>query len=399
VLAAILPAQTVWNVPNGADLAPFIAQAAPGDVLQLAASHPCFTLDKGLVLRAAAAGTTIAPVLVLSQPFGRLDSAFAIPAGERARTVGVLFTGSTAPWGATRPPYGQQVVVQGSAAFEDCGFELWSGGPAPVRGAVDVLGGDVVFTRCSLMSRDYYVALRLVAGTCTLTNTTLRGPNHNIDTHTGWSSSNNSGLRQEGGVLVGSRLTIVGGESACGLCYGAGAAGLVSVAGSMFLTDSTVTGGQATAGPPGGAGIDGHTGVQIARNAITPGSGGFPPAVAVLGAVPVPELLGLGAATGPRRGQTFTATATSSAPAALLAFVGAFDWGAATVAAFPEPWWLPLGASATLALHAPAVGSVVTYGLVVPNVASLGGVQVWLQAAQVEGGALHVSAPVGGTIR
>lgn len=43
-------AQTVWYPPYDADLTSWIAQAAPGDILQLAGTHPNFTLNKGLTL-------------------------------------------------------------------------------------------------------------------------------------------------------------------------------------------------------------------------------------------------------------------------------------------------------------------------------------------------------------
>ena len=304
--------------------------------------------------------------------------------------IGLLFTPTMAPWGP--PPIGQQVFVQGTVAFEDCRFEAWSGSTLG-EGAVDVLGGVVAFHRCNLTSWSHNAALRVVAGVCTITDTVLTGPSQSITTNPCcWQTTQNVALLNQGGVVIASRITAHGGHSLCGLCSGSGAAGIEVAAGaSMFLTDSTVRGGS-----PASNGLLGHAGVWLARNTILAGSGSPTP---VVGAVVVPELLGLGAAVAPLLGQTFSVTAMSSAPAAILAFFCAFDWTASALPPFPEPWLLPTGQAITIALYAPAPSNTVVYGLAVPNAAPLAGVQLWMQAAQFGNGTLHASPLVGGTIR
>ena len=54
------------------------------------------------------------------------------------RVIGLLFTPVMAPWGP--PPIGQQVLVQGTVAFEDCRFEHWAGNTL-VDGAVGGFAG------------------------------------------------------------------------------------------------------------------------------------------------------------------------------------------------------------------------------------------------------------------
>jgi nitrous oxidase accessory protein NosD len=45
-----LVAQTVWNVPDGHFVDPYIAQASPGDILLLGGNHDVFHVDKALTI-------------------------------------------------------------------------------------------------------------------------------------------------------------------------------------------------------------------------------------------------------------------------------------------------------------------------------------------------------------
>lgn len=389
-------AQTTWVVPDGADLAPWIAQAVPGDVLQLNANHPPFNLDKGLVLLGAGSGTVIWPMGWAPTIF---DSTMNVPAGQRARIAGLRFTGWS-QFSGMYPPVGQRVVVRGAISFEDCRFELSTNVTGALAGAVDVLSGEVVLTRCHLQSRNFHVALRLVDGICTITDSTLLGPSQSVTPQSGWNASGNWALAQSGGVLVGARLLVQGGNNNCWLCYGPGAGGMLLQGGTTFLTDSTVTGGTGTASFPASAppAIVAHPLVQLARNVLISASPN-PPNDPAPGATAVPELVGLSAIGMPQLGQTFTATAFASTAPDLIACFGALDWATATVPLFDEPLWLPLGGATLLGLQAPGAGSTIPFAVAVPNLPGLLGAQLWLQVLQVANNDLHASPVVGGTIR
>ncbi len=388
---ASLAAQTVWNVPSGASLAPYVAQAAPGDVLVLGATHPPFTLQRGLVLMAGFGTCAIVDPAVTS-----ITTTIQIPAGQHASIIGLSF--QRAGWFLV----GQQVDVTGEVRFEDCSFEAGQGTSA----ALAVHGGNVVLQRCFVRSTPAIQpsnpqAMVLHAGLCSVADTTFVGANGALGLTTWSSVGPTPGLLQLGGVLVGSRITAAGGRG----IYNSPATswlppepGFFSAGGVSYLTDSTLQGGDGLAfiANSGAVAIDAVGSVAVARCQLLVGLGASGPTTG--GSVrTVPQLVGLVGGGAVVRGQSFVATAVAGSSQPLFVAMS-LPAGGRPVLPVVEPVWLAPGA-VVLTMVLPSVGDSVPVTFPLPNAAYLFGHGIACQAFQLDGLAVRASAVVGGVIR
>ena len=379
-------AQTVWTVTNGANLPATIAQAAPGDIVLLATGTTltaAFTLNKGLTL----IGVTQTAIGLFSYP-GSPVTTINIPPGQRARLVGLDFTGITAS---------HSVRVDGDVAFEHCMFDLGY----TVIGQMTA-GSNVRLHHCT--SRGGWIAtpyysygagrMQVYNALVALVDCTLEGsPAWVYPLHPGPFFYNaTAGLEAWDSTIVASRCSFTGGSRYyTGPTQGApgiDARGNTSV----FLTDCTLTAGNGT---PGGAALAAPTATGFAQYARTTLIGG----TTTGNAVAVPELVGIGIDHGLVRGQTSTVTATAGSSQQLLAIVGGFDGTASTNPLVPEPVYGVGAGLSTLVFAIPAPGANVPYSIAVPNVVGLLGVELWFQACQLAGANVRASAVVGGVVR
>lgn len=388
-----LVGQTTWVVPAGASLAPTIALAAPGDILQLSGQHPGFTLNKGLVLLGPAQIQN--PNYAQSFPPSGVETSVQIPAGQVATLVGIDFRMS----GFLPSGVGHRVTVAGDAAFEDCQFR--GSYVQGVAATVHVQAGTVILQRCLVTGFPGTVGMRVDGGTVVMTNCEVRGGS--------WDSSFpgvTPAVQQAGGVIHASFLTAIGGSGGTstfsGITVYDGMPAMVVIGGASFVTDSTLTGGGGgslfSLGQPAPA-LQGSGQVRVARTTLAPGTAVTGAAAPSSGFTIEPTMLGMSGSGPLRLGQTFTATATVGTAQQLLGIVGGFQLQANSVPTIVEPVYGSPAQLFTLLLVAPASSAQVPVTLNVPNVASLLGLGIWLQAVQLVGSQLRTSPLVGGVVR
>jgi hypothetical protein len=179
----------------------------------------------------------------------------------------------------------------------------------------------------------------------------------------------------------------------------AAAPGIRWLAGAAYVTDCTVTGGDAGGWPQLGPGAPAVAGIaNVARTNLIPGQGqpvGGPSA----GVVPAPTMVGIRRIGVPMQGSTFTVVADAGSSNGLLAILVSFQLEEFLIQPLVEPLLLGLGPFIVLNLQVPAAGTTVSGSIAVPTTASLVGSDVWLQAIQLTGSSIRASASVGGTIR
>lgn len=369
-------AQTVWYPPNGADLTSWIAQAAPGDILQLASGHPSFTLNKGLTL--------VGPSGVLvtgGGPFLQPPSIHvAVPAGQQARLVDLSLAGVSTGYAILM----SQVVTSGNVSIERLTMQ---------DGLVSLGAGSVLMQDCQLTGSFGGTAVVSIQGaTCEITSSTVTGGNSTSSFQGGGAQV---AVDLFGGTLVASHMVATGGSSP--LSLGPGQPALRTTGGTAFLTDCTLTGGAGAApvaGTQGSPALQAAGGVSVARTNLVSGlnvlgvSTGFQQA---------PQMIGLALSSAPRRGQAFTASATTSG-GQLLGIVGGMVGTLNVVPAIVEPLLGQPQDLVTLVVSIPTAGVPVTANVTVPNQTALFGVGVWLQAIQLAGSEIRASAAAGGTI-
>lgn len=370
-------AQTVWHPPNDADLTTWIAQAAPGDILQLASTHPNFTLDKGLTL--------LGPSFIHGVPFGPLASgsyvAVSVPAGQQARLVGLTL--DSAATGYSIAP--ALLSTTGDVSLESVSVH---------QGKLTAGPGVVWLQNCTLVGL-YGVtatALELQGASCVMSACAVTGGSINLQ----FGGSAGPAIAQAGGLLVASHVTAVGGAAPIPL--GPGQPALLQGSGVAFVTDSSLAGGAGAApaaGMQGGNAIQTAGSVSVARTTLVDGANALAPST---GYQLAPQMVGMTIAGFPARGQSFTATAKTSG-GQLLGIVGGFGNTLQSVPPIVEPLFGTPQNLVTLALAIPVAGVPVTATVAVPNQVSLFGVGVWLQALQLAGSEIRASAVVGGTIR
>ena len=376
-LAATSPAQTVWTVPNGADVNAVIAQASPGDILQLGAGHPSFTVDKGVTIVGQAGYTAIYPPPT-SFPWVGGHIVVAVPPGQRASLsrlwVGAGSDGYFWYWGTVALQSGYAVLTDTS-----------------VEGYVTVSGGTQVVERMQISRGTFEVT----AGICEISDSTLSG--RDDGSFPPW--GNTVGMRVTGGTVVGSRLTVSGGDA--GFPYGSPSAAwaVIATGGTTYLTDCSLLGGNGLLSPSFVVGAPAFSGTGPLCAARTTFASGTNATSASASYQSIPELVGLRCDTAPTRGATFTVTATAGSSQGLLGMIGGFDMAPFTLPLIVEPMFGNPAQWIVLVATVPAPGAAVPYAVPVPNVASLHGVDVWVQAAQLAATEIRASVLVGGTIQ
>lgn len=388
-LAAVAAAQTTWTVPAGASLDPFVAQAAPGDVLVLGAQHPSFQLTKGLTLRPAAGRTTILPPSP-SEPC----SILAIPPGQQAVLARLDFAPAAFPPG----PQGNGIVLLGgSAGCEDCTFATL-GGIAIVQNA-----GTLALQRCVVEGASGGMGMLLVDGSCSAADCTFAGAD--ADPLALPPAPPQVAIGVLSGTLVISHSSLAAGASGTHPLTSAALGpvpGLHVQSGQVFVTDSTVAGGEfptGTSTPPPWFGAPAIRciagGVELARttllvvNAIAPTEGQVAAA---------PAQVGLRCSGPWQRGSLVTLAARAGSSGQPLAFAYWIDLVGSAQPLVVEPLWGPPGLANLAAISAPAPGAAVLLPMLLPNTAALRDVRFWMQALQLDAPALRGSAVVGGLI-
>lgn len=386
VSSAAISAQTTITVPNGADLAPYIAAAAPGDTLLLAARHPSFTLNKGLHLLGN--GTVIEPLVSTL-------STVQIPAGQRACLTNLQFPiwaslGSMSMWGS-------EVLIHGDVRLQGCSFST-------MYGAMTVSGGNVLLHGCQLYADFGGDPLLVTGGVCSVIGTTAIG-NDGLQVYMLGSHDASPGIRQTGGTLWIAHSTLLGGD--VGDLYGqpvlAGKPALLVSGGTAFVVDSTLTGGAGTQymgfPVPAKSAIQAVGPVSYARCNLV-GGAGFPQAPPTTGnATSVPNLLSIQASGAMNQGSTFQIQATAGASGQILAIAASLETSASTNPLAGQP---VLGGGANLFVQtvaaAPANGSIVTSSLAVPTNPALRGIFVTWQAFQWDSPLVQASPLVGSVV-
>lgn len=380
-------AQATISVPNGADLGPYIAAASPGDTLLLGATHPNFTLNKGLNLFGG--GTSIAPAQY--SPLTTLQ----IPAGQRACLSGLQFpfgldVGSMSLWGSN-------MLIHGDVRLENCSFST-------MQGAMTVSGGTVLLRSCQLYADFGGDPLLVTGGVCSVIDTTATG-NDGAQVYMMGDHDGSPGIRQTGGTLWIAHSTLTGGD--VGYIYGqpslAGKPALLVSGGTAFVVDSTLTGGAGTQymgfPVPAFPAIQAGGQVMHARCNLI-GGAGSPPAPPTIGnATAAPNLLAIRATGSMTQGSTFQVQAKAGASGQILVIAASLE-----TSALPNPFAAQpvLGGGTNLVVQtvaaAPPNGSTVTSSLTVPVNPALRGLFVTWQAFQWDSPLVQASPLVGSAV-
>jgi len=378
-VAAAVPAQTVWNVPAGADLTQAFAAAAPGDVMLLAPGrYSRFALGKGL--------TVVGPALIeaVATPGPIVPSTVTVPTGQAARLIGLDF--------AATPAVGHSLSLSGSVSLEDCMVGPGGDLSAPTLDTI----GSLVMQRCTVRGGGMWVA----GGTVSLSRCELHGrPAFVLSSFALLASA---ALHVAAGEVVGSHVTATGGQGAWGpgtwgypwLLPSAPAIAVFGTA-RVTLCDSSLAGGP-LGGGNGAPAIDSTSSfaVRHARTNLT-GTNGLPTVGNVVGDA---RLVGMQLDRGLRLGATSTATATAGVAQQLLGIVGGFDATPSSVFGVAGPTYGAASGPILLTIAMPPAGAPVATSVAVPNHAGLLGIGVWLQALQFDGASQWTASPVVGGV-
>lgn len=375
LLATPAAAQVVWTVPTGQDLDPFIAQASPGDILLLGGNHPTFQLNKGLTI----VGLGTDPVTG-SYVSGFIGIGIDVPAGQTATLMGFQLQ----VWSATGQYTNALLVYGGRVTIAD----------VVTNNSVGVFG-EVVLQRVKITSGGLGIGGDVFATDVSVTGRSLAVTFTSI-------------LLPSAGVIVGgantrfvgSRLTANGGAGGTTTwpttqTY-ASRAGMEVLGGQVFLTDSTLAG---VAGSPllaASVALAGNGNVAIARTTLLEGAGAT---ATSSGYQTVDTMVGMQALEQPTRGQSFAVTATAGSSQSLLGIVAGLDRTVNILPPVVEPVFGIPAQLIALTLAMPTAGATVPAAVAVPNLPTLLGVELWLQAVQLAGPTIRASTPVGGAIR
>jgi len=404
-LAGSLAAQTTWVVPNQADLAPYIAQANPGDTLLLGAYHPGFLLGKGLTLRPQSGRTQVYWNLMPNPQWG--STTVQTPHGQHSQLVDIDFL-STGPLGPGQIGNGHPVTATGTGttSFEGCIFQSLG-----TSGRALTTNGNVTLRHCSATTFFGATPLVVQGGACSAVRCQFTGAN----TVSGMGINNYQpmpGVRVSGGTFVASHCTMTPGTAMLDWSFGVPigpVSGLFVDGGSAHLTECTIRGGAFPSGFPtipgpynGAPAIWAPSGsVTHARCTLLPGNGGVgtPPPAPTLGNASVDaNLVGIDSSGPMARGTTWTATAKAGGSGQPLGFGLSFGLTPSTLPVVTEPLWMDPATAILVGFPNPAAGAAVPIAITVPNVASLVGAELWCQALQLDGPWVRLSPLVGGIV-
>ncbi|MBL8754443.1 MAG: hypothetical protein JNK15_14160 [Planctomycetes bacterium] len=386
-LSPAILAQTVWNVAPPANLTQVFANAAPGDIVVLApGTYARFVLAKGL--------TVIGPATIhgLDSPptmTGPWNSVVQVPAGQRARLVGLDFEQGITTGNPTYPNTPHGLDISGDASIEDC--LIGPGDPT-----VAISSGRVSLQRCTMRVGWNYGGSAIYGGLVSLTDCTLL-PKDCFDFAYG-QIVGTPALAIYGGAVTASGLTARGGTGCwCAFCPVPAASNPAIHAAwgtDVRITDSNL---QAGVGPLAQSAVSGIASTRLARNTLVPILGGTPTTGGVLADG---NLVGLRMTAGFVRGQTATVVATSGTSLGPLLIGASFDAIGVVAPGIEGIYWLQSATFVPLQLAFPAAGATVSTNIAVPSSPGLLGACAWVQAAQLApSGAWYASPLVGGVVR
>jgi len=393
LLAACPPlfAQAVWNM--GApwlDLDQVIAMAAPGDVVQLnGLQFAPFTMNKGLTL--------IGPGTILpftSVPINQVTR-FAVPAGELAHVVDVTFT--------PHPVFGfltNGVEATGAVTFEGCSF-------GPSNPASLVVDGTVLLHHCTIAGSavsggsDAVGGMRVLSGICGIVDCTLLGASAVFSgSYASYIVPPSPALSVFGGTVLVSSSNLFGGAGMAHPMFGAplrGQPAVIVTAGALSLSDCSLAGGGSPPQLPGPVALVGNAATFHGRTTLTGGTGSTTGAPTSGPVQHLPQLVGMRISAQFRLGSTTTLTATSGSSQP-LGMVASFDPTPSTHPAVIDPIFGPLGQLVPLFQTMPANGQQIPHVVGVPNQPHLLGVALQVQAYQLDGTFVRMSAAAGGVV-
>lgn len=398
VSAAAATAQTTWTVTQPGGVQAAIQNAAPGDIIVLpntggSPDYDPFIVNKGVTIRGnnSRIGWPVGSAPALAH-----EIAVTVPAGQRAHLDGLDLRYSI-DGGAN---IGTRLVVSGGVVTVDrCSILRRLNAAAVLTNAV------VVFQSCWIVADALSIGGRGIdaqGSHVTLRDCVVRGSNRAlliIGAHLfPWPAQ--AGAFVAGGALHAERTSFTGGSDVA-LPYGmppsAGACGVAVSTASVWLSDSTITGGSGSgaAGSVGAVALCNNSAasIYVANTTLVAGLfGGSPYSGSVNAAEP---LVRLSIAPPWQRGVTSTMTCRGAANNLFLLGVALDSAPAFHPFAF-EPLWCVTNVPVTIGLL-DATG-VATFTVAVPAAPSLQYATVWCQAVGGPGMPLHASTLAGGMI-
>lgn len=382
-LVCALPSQGILNVgPGGhAQIRDALALAAPGDtVLVSPGNYMDFTCKTGVTIRALVPGTVtvsfdfagLPPVCGCSCLTGAGPTRFVIPVGETAHVVGLEFVGNSAliPCGPSFI-YHRVHVTSGRVTFDDCVF---NGGFYGLK----IASAIVHLQDCTV--RSIYFGPGLVANQADVT--IVGGSVTGVDAPNGVYAPG-SGISLTNSTLHASHTSIAGGAM---LAATIGSHGIEATGGSLWLSDSTVTG-------HGDCAVDATGLVRIDRCTFTGSGAGC--ASSPTGA----PLVGVERGSAIEIGTLFEVHLTSE-PGALQLLYGSTSLLVPTMVPILEQPLLINPNELFLAdLAIAGASGQVTFSYPIPAIAALRNSEFWLQGMGGTSFPLQASPVIGGIVR
>ncbi len=391
--SATVSAQTVWSM--GApwlDLDQVIAQAAPRDVVLLnGMTFAPITLGKGL--------TILGPGTIRPTTLTAVDSAsrLTIPTGQMAHIVDVLF----APH-AVLPMFTHRVEASGTVAFEGCSFLAGASANLVARGTVLLhqcsVSGSAVNGGLTAVG-----GLRVEGGVCSIVDCSVTGASAVFsNAYSSYIVPPSPALSVFAGHVVVSHSVLIGGSGGAHAIFGNPQPGAPAVVvpsqfASLSLSDCSLRGGGSPGSLPGPVALAGNPNTAHARTGFLGGPGATTGAATSGGVLHVPQLVGLTIDQGLRLGSATTVSAMPGSTQVLGLFVS-FDPNPTTQPGVIGPIFGTVGQLVPVLLAAPIIGLAVDHTIIVPNHFGLLGVTIFVQAGQIDGSVVRVSAGAGGVV-
>lgn len=381
-LACALPSQATWNVGLGghAQIRDALLLAAPGDIVLVSpGNYMQFTCTTGVTIRALVPGT-----VTVSFDFAGLPQAcgcsclatqgptrFAPPVGQTAHVVGLEFVGSSSITPCFSFIHHRVHVSSGRVTFDDCVFDRSSNG-------LNIENAIVHLQDCTV--RSIFQGPGIVVDQADLT--IVGGSVSGVDAPNGVYTPG-SGIRLTGSRLQASNTTIAGGAM---LSATVGSYGIESIGGSLWVSDSTITG-------DGECAVQATGVVRIDRCTLT-GSG-----VGCASSPTGAPLLGIERQSAIEIGTLFEVHLTSE-PGALQVLYGSTALLApTTVPILAQPLLIHPNELFLADLAIAGATGQVTFSYPIPAVAALSNAQFWLQGVGGTSFPLQASPVIGGIVR
>lgn len=387
-------AQTTWNVGPGNynQIRDVLPLAAPGDVVLVApGTYAHFDCSVGLTIRATVPGTVAIEFVFGSQYFppgcgcqcllGLGATRFTQPPGQATHCVGLHFVGNNffSPLLCGGLDLQHRVEVwSGVVTFDDCIIEGGTNGAIALNGALNVYNAAAYLQDCTVSCNRSGSGIDAIDSDMTIAGGSVTGgPSPNGILAAG------NGITLNASRLHASHTTIVAGDP---LGASIGARGIEAIGGSLWISDSTVTGMTDCAIMATGV-------VRIDRTTLT--GNGVGCAVSPTGA----PLVGIERSSSITIGGLFQVTLTS-APGALQLVYGSLRLGAPlSLPIVEQPIWIdPTRLFLAEVAVAGATGQT-TFSWQIPATTQLLDEQFWLLGMGGTTFPLQSTPVVGGMVR